>query len=377
MRTRPRTAFLAILVCLLLVGATACKRAQGEPLPAAPPPPTEPEPPKSKRERRPAGEAITIAAVGDIMMGSTYPAGSPLPPNDGADVFPEVTPILSAADIAFGNLEGPMLEGGTTEKCGPTSRSCFAFRVPTRYGRHLKNAGFDLLSVANNHASDFGAYGRESTQRVLSELGIKHAGGDENDVARMTVNGRRIAVIGFATNRISLNLNDIEIAKRAVAKEKKNADLVFVSFHGGAEGEAAQHVPQGNEIFLGESRGNLRAFTHAVIDAGADLVIGHGPHVVRGLEIYKDRFITYSLGNFCTYGFRLAGATALSMILEVRLNPDGSFAGGKVHAAKQVGRGGPALDPSGAVLGVLRNLSTTDFGANAVKIAADGTLSAP
>lgn len=365
MFTRPRSAYCLALVCwLLIVGLTGCQKTQGEPKEK----PTEP----AKK-----GTAFTFAAVGDIMMGSTYPSGSPMPPNDGSDVFTEVTPILSAADLAFGNLEGPMLEGGSTSKCGPASRSCFAFRVPTRFGRHLKSAGFDVMNLANNHASDFGENGRNSSKKVLESLGIKHDGADETDIARLEVNGNRISIIGFATNRVSLNLNDIDIAARAVEEEKKNADLVFVSFHGGAEGEGAQHVPRGNEIFLGESRGNLRAFTHAVIDAGADLVIGHGPHVVRAMEVYKDHLIVYSLGNFCTYGFRLAGATALSMILEAKIGPDGKFLGGKVHAARQIGAGVPSLDPGKVVLGVLRNLSNTDFGPTAVKIDADGTISAP
>src|SRR2546421_4577802 len=78
-------------------------------------------------------EPITIAAVGDIMMGSPFPNDSRMPPNDGADLLKEVTPILSAADIAFGNLEGPMIDGGTSGKCGNSRGNCFAFRVPTRY----------------------------------------------------------------------------------------------------------------------------------------------------------------------------------------------------------------------------------------------------
>lgn len=361
-RTTPCMALLPLL-CLLLGLTTACQKTQGEP-PATPKPP-------------PAGGPITITAVGDIMMGSTYPSGAPLPPNDGANVFPEVTPILSASDIAFGNLEGPMLEGGSTSKCGPASRSCFAFRVPTRFGRHLKAAGFDVMNLANNHASDFGENGRNSTKRVLESLGIVHSGADHTDYARMTVNGRRIAFIGFATNSISLNVNDVERARQAVAELKKDTDLLVVAFHGGAEGEGAQHVPKGAETFLGEARGNLRAFTHAVVDAGADLVLGSGPHVLRAMEIYKNRLIAYSLGNFCTYGFRLSGATALSAILEVKIGPDGTFLGGKIHAAKQIGAGVPALDPRGTAIDVVRSLSNTDMGVSAVKIADDGTLSPP
>ncbi|MGH9554179.1 MAG: CapA family protein, partial [Terriglobales bacterium] len=121
------------------------------------------------------GEEISIAAVGDIMLGSTYPETAPLPPEDGANLLAEVAPILTAADLAFGNLEGPMLEGGTTAKCSDEAARagrCYAFRVPPRYGGHLKKAGFDVMSLANNHVMDFGLEGRASSAKTLDELGI-------------------------------------------------------------------------------------------------------------------------------------------------------------------------------------------------------------
>lgn len=322
-------------------------------------------------------EPVTIAAVGDIMLGSTFPNESRMPPSDGADLLKEVTPILSTADIAFGNLEGPMLEGGVSAKCPPKSTRCFAFRVPTRYGKYLKEAGFDIMNLANNHAGDFGDYGRQSTRNILDGLGIKHTGSDKAQFAVTTleVKGKKIAFIGFAHNNISFNVNDIEIAREIVSQTKKKADIVVVSYHGGAEGTGAQHVPNNTEIFFGEARGNLRMFTHTVIDAGADLVLGHGPHVMRGMEVYKSRLIAYSMGNFATYGwFQLAAETALSEILEVKLAPDGKFLSGKIHPIKQEGRGGPLLDASKAAIPLLRNLSTADFPGTAPKIAEDGTI---
>jgi hypothetical protein len=350
-------------------------------------------------------DTVTIAAVGDIMLGSTSINDSFLPPNDGRDMLKEVTPILSAADIAFGNLEGPMLEGGISEKCLPpkpdTSETkaptptptpakpgsakakpapirCFAFRVPTRYGKYLKDAGFDVLSLANNHAADFGDYGRSSTRKVLDNLGIKYAGSDRDrySTAYLDVNGKKVAFIGFAHNNIVPNVNDLASAKKLVNDARKKADIVVVSFHGGAEGEAAQMVPRETEVFAGEKRGNLRLFAHTVIDAGADLIIGHGPHVMRGMEIYKGHLIAYSMGNFATYGmFNLKGPQGLAAIFEITLASDGKFAGGKIIAAKQVGRGGPVLDPSGEAIRKLRELSQADFGASAPKIADDGTIS--
>lgn len=322
-------------------------------------------------------QPITIAAVGDIMMASPYPNDTRMPPNDGADLLTEVTPILSAADIAFGNLEGPIVDSGTSLKCRPGSTKCFSFRTPTRYGKYLKQAGFDVMSVANNHAGDFGLAGRASTQKVLDEHGIKYAGSLDPPAttAYLNVKGSRVAVIGFGHNPGMPSIKDLATARQLVIDAQKRADIVIVSFHGGAEGTGAQNVPNRDEIFLGENRGNLPAFARAVIDSGADLVLGHGPHVMRGMEIYKDRLIVYSMGNFCTYGwFGLSAETALSEIVEAKLDPDGRFLNGKIHAVKQEGRGGPLLDSSGEAIRVVRNLSTADFGANAPKIADDGTI---
>ncbi|MEO7539772.1 MAG: CapA family protein [Pyrinomonadaceae bacterium] len=332
----------------------------------------QPEPtPKNK-------ESITIAAVGDIMLGSPYPNDSRMPPNDGADLLKEFTSILSAADIAFGNLEGPIVDGGSSAKCSPGSTRCFAFRVPTRYGKYLKEAGFDVMSLANNHAGDFGDDGRISTRRVLDQQGIKHAGSDRGQYSTTVLNvkGKRVAFIGFAHNKIVPNVNDLDFARQLVTDANKRADIVVVSFHGGAEGTGVQNVPNRTEIFAGEQRGNLPAFAHTVIDAGADVVLGHGPHVMRGMEIYKDRLIEYSLGNFCTYGwFQLAAETALTMVLEIKIDADGRFISGKIHAGRQEGRGGPLLDKGGESIRVVRNLSTTDFRAAAPRIADDGTIS--
>jgi hypothetical protein len=375
MRTYKKLAIsIALLLTALAVIACGSKTVRSEEpsiVSAAPNP--DPTPPAKGGDSGP----ITIAAVGDIMLGSPFPNETRMPPDDGADLLKAVTPILSAADIAFGNLEGPIVDGGASSKCSPNSTRCFAFRMPTRYGKYLKEAGFDVMSTANNHASDFGDTGRASTRKVLDELGIKHAGSDKYQYSTtyLTVKGKKIAFIGFAHNNIVPNVNDLVNARRLVLEAKKNSDLVVVSFHGGAEGTGAQHVPQRNELFAGESRGNLPAFARTVIDAGADLVLGHGPHVLRGMEIYKDRLVMYSLGNFATYGwFQLAAETGLTMILEVKLGNDGKFLGGKIHAGRQEGRGIPTLDKSGESIRVVRSLSEADFGVNAPKIADDGTI---
>ena len=344
--------------------------------------------------------AITIAAVGDIMLGSTFPDNTRMPPNGGADLLKEVTPVLSGADIAFGNMEGPIIDGGNSEKCKPPKPlvsatptptplpsatpkkpepiRCYAFRMPTRYAKHLQAAGFDVLSVANNHASDFGEAGRASTRKTLDALGVKHAGSNraQFSTAFLESKGRKIAFVGFAHNAVQPNVNDLAAARRIVAAAAKKADIVVVSFHGGAEGIAAQRVPRETELFFGEKRGNLPLFARTVIDAGADLVLGHGPHVLRGMEIYKGRLIAYSLGNFATYGwFSLRGETALTMILEASLDAEGKFIGGRIHAGRQEGRGIPILDPTGESIKKVRSLSQMDFPGTAPQIDDDGAIS--
>jgi hypothetical protein len=213
---------------------------------------------------------------------------------------------------------------------------------------------------------------------VLDRLGIGHAG-DKGTVAVRTVRGRRVALVAFATNRIAHNVNDVDGARRVVADVARQADIVLVSFHGGGEGAAYQRVRHGPETYLGEQRGDLRRFARAVVDAGADLVLGHGPHVVRGMEVYRGRLVAYSLGNFATYGkFGLRGPTSLAPVLEARLDAQtGAFVGGKIHAFRQRKPGGPRRDGTGIVVPVVARLSRQDFGGTAVRIEPDGTLLSP
>ncbi|MBL0176861.1 MAG: CapA family protein [Ignavibacteria bacterium] len=320
-----------------------------------------------------ADSSISIAAVGDIMMGTTYPVPQ-LPPDDGRGMLVPFHAVLRAADIAFGNLEGPLLDGGTTTKCAGDTANCYAFRVPTRYGAYLKDAGFDLLSIANNHALDFGEQGRERTVRVLDSLGIAWSGIPASSAIRV-VRGRRVGFIAFSYDDDSNNLRDLDRAKVLVRALAAQCHIVLVSFHGGAEGAKHQHVPHGEERAFGENRGALRQFTHAMIDAGADLVLGHGPHVVRGLEMYKQRLIAYSLGNFATYAmFNLNGPNGLTCILEARLGGDGRFLDGRLVPAKQFKPGGPVPDPVAAIIPVVRKLTTEDFGEAGPIIRDDGRI---
>ncbi|SEU39785.1 Poly-gamma-glutamate biosynthesis protein CapA/YwtB (capsule formation), metallophosphatase superfamily [Myxococcus fulvus] len=326
----------------------------------------------SNRPPPPLDAKVRIRAVGDMMLGTTVPEGN-LPPDGASSVIAGVRPLMEDADVTFANVEGPLCDNGSTKKCR-SSRNCYAFRSPTAYGQVFKDAGVDLASTANNHSGDFGELCRRETEATLDALGIAWSG-PPGSVATVDRNGLRIGMVAFHTSPSCNHLNNTETATALVRAAAVEHDIVIVSFHGGAEGGKALHVPQGREMFFGEDRGDLRLFTHAMVDAGAHVVIGHGPHVVRGMEFYKGRLIAYSLGNFATYGrFNLKGPQGLGMVLEVELDREGAFTGGRVLATKQVDKGIAVPDEKGAVIKLLRDLSTEDFPGSAARISEDGTI---
>ncbi len=307
------------------------------------------------------------------MLGTTVPEGH-LPPNGPDGVISAVRPLLQDADMTFVNLEGPLCDGGMTTKCH-SPKNCYAFRSPTAFGQALKDAGVDVVSTANNHSGDFGEECRRQTESTLDKLGIGWSG-PPGSVATLERNGLRIGLIAFHTSASCNHVNNLPAAKELVRSVAATHDLVIVSFHGGAEGAKAVHVPPGKEMFIGEDRGDLRAFTHAVIDAGAHLVIGHGPHVARAMEFYKGRLIAYSMGNFATYGrFTLTGAQGLGMVLEVELDRAGQFLSGRILPTRQLGEGLPEPDPKNGVISLVRKLTAEDFPQTGAQISEDGTIS--
>ncbi len=335
-----------------------------EPEPPAPPPPPPPPPPKPP---------ITFAAVGDIMIGTDFPDDR-LPPEDGATSFSMVSDVLQDADVTFGNLEGVLQDGGEPFKVCKNPSLCYLFRSPARYAKYFYDAGFDVMSLANNHARDFGEEGRDSSMRALAEWGISHSG-RVGDIARFTSGDYTIAMIAFAPNPGSHDINDIEGAAVLVRDLSLENDLVMVSFHGGAEGVDAQHITFENEEYYGEQRGNVVEFSRRMVDEGADLVIGHGPHVVRAVELYQGRLIAYSLGNFNTYqGISIAGLKGLAPILRVTLGESGEFLGGRIISTRQGRPGGPRPDESHEAAQTIRALTLSDFGETNLHISDDGEM---
>jgi hypothetical protein len=307
-------------------------------------------------------DTISIIGVGDMMLGTNYPSTQYLPPNDGKDILSPVKDILLNADVTFGNLEGSVLDsGGYPKNCKDPSK-CYIFRMPTRYVKYLKDAGFDVVSNANNHAGDFGDPGRISTMKTLKEAGIFYSGQTSMPYTTFEINGVKYGFCAFSPNTGTMDISDIPGAVKIVKHLDSISDIVIVSFHGGAEGGTHRHVTRKTEIFLGEDRGNVYEFSHSLIDAGADVVFGHGPHITRAVELYKDRFIAYSLGNFCTYArFSLSGFAGVAPIVKVFVNKKGEFIKGQIFAIKQPGEGGPVIDNSNKVIKEIIELTTADF----------------
>jgi len=327
----------------------------------------------SHQTKDPGPDTLSIIAVGDIMFGTNFPNSSTLPPNDGRDLMKYFTEELQNADVTFGNSEGVFLDGGGTAK--GIGANVFSFREPTRYAKFFTDNGFDLLSVANNHVADFGDLGMESTVSTLQKLSLKFAGLQNHPVTIITVRGIRIGLAAFAPHKGCIQMNDYAAAVAGVKNLKKECDIVMVSFHGGGEGRGATHVPRRTEIFYNQNRGNVYEFAHMMIDAGADIVIGHGPHVARAMEVYKDKFIAYSLGNFCTYGmFSLDGVSGIAPLLKIYVNRKGDFIRGSITSIKQLGEGGPLPDEDFGAYKLIRALTASDIPSSHLKFPDNTTL---
>ncbi len=323
---------------------------------------------------------VTIACVGDMVLGVNYPDDAPLlPVHDGAHLFDDVKEYLVGANLAVGNLECLLLDKGGEHRIVRDPKYAFFFRSPERYVNHFVAAGFDFLSIGNNHLRDFGEVGVLSTMRVLDKAGIAYAGlKDRAELAVVERDGVRYGLCAFAPFKEMCDIHDFDLVRENIRKlrEEYMCDLVIVSHHGGAEGASASRVTRQAEWFGGGPRGNVYDFSHLCIDSGADLVFGHGPHVVRGMELYKGKIIAYSLGNFCTpYMMNIKGKCGYAPLLRVRLSVGGEFRGGEIVSATQTTRTGPKRDAERVVVKEIRTLSYLDFPESRLVIADDGTLS--
>ncbi|MBS1883412.1 MAG: CapA family protein [Actinobacteria bacterium] len=320
---------------------------------------------------RPAtnGPGITFAAVGDTMLGNT-----PELPADPGSYLDRVKGQLTG-DVVFGNLEGTLTDVSDSPKCGGApSGTCYAFRTPPSYARYLAAAGFTVMNNANNHSYDYGQAGLEETIAALHRAGIAQDG-LPGEVTVVKAGGEKVAVVGFAPYAQTASLLDLPAARTLIRRAARRAQIVVVAIHAGAEGTDAQHVTGAEEHYLGEDRGNPEAFAKMAVRAGADLVLGSGPHVLRGMEIYRDRLIAYSLGNFSGFhNFATSGVLGASAVLHVTLEPDGAFRSGRIASVRLVEAGRPVPDPGGEGAALIRELSREDLGKAAVRVGGSGRI---
>lgn len=283
-KTLSQNGKLCLAALLLLFGAACSTSAESEP--------------SSENAQSapisPTNAHITVAAVGDIMLGGT---ARPELRRYGYDYpFEHVATLLHEADVTFGNLEGPLTDGGVA-----AGDKQYVFRSPpARVVPALKRAGFDVLSLANNHSLDYGPQGLADTAKALRGQGIAAVGaGADGRAARepavVEVRGKKLGFLAysltlpedfFATDtRPGTAFGNEEHVRADVAALKSKVDFVLVSFHWGQEGKT-------------ELRDYQMRVGRAAIDAGAHAVIGHHPHILQGVERYRDGVILYSLGNF-------------------------------------------------------------------------------
>ena len=341
---------------------------------------------------------VRLAFVGDINLGTTtLPDGVPL--DSGRGLLDNARPSL-VGDLVVGNFEGVLADTGTSVKClapltpqekrrrpkGDTvsvriRSNCYAFRTPTMLAPRLVEAGFTHMNLANNHANDLGPTGRQSTETTLRELGIRlygPLGQISVDTIRRGDSLTTVALVGFTTYPYAYNLLDIERSAEVVDSIRPMVDLLLVTFHGGTEGVKALRTGEAAESLGREPRGDLRRWARAVIDAGADAVIGHGPHVLRGVEFYRDRLIAYSLGNFATYrGFNLSGPLGITAVLQLEFSPDRTLRSARLAPMRQLPRQGPFPDPDREALQLIRRLSKEDFGPTGAVVTESGEIVPP
>jgi poly-gamma-glutamate capsule biosynthesis protein CapA/YwtB (metallophosphatase superfamily) len=355
--------------------AAACRGGEDAPPPAA----GATAPPATSRPAAPAPNppapppTITIGWSGDAVPASVDRGL----PDDPGRLLGAVAPLLRRPDLMIGNLEGTLTRVARSTKCGPDSEHCVAFRSPPEYARLFADAGYDVLSLANNHSHDFGPAGLAETRRAVWGVGLATTGGPD-EIAVRTVRGVRVAVVGFAPYGWAAPLNDLGAVRDLVGRAAAAADLIVAVFHGGAEGPDALHVPAGREIAFGEDRGDLRAFARAAVAAGAHAVLGAGPHVVRGMEVVAGRPVAYSVGNLVGYRtLNSAGVTGAGAIVHLTFAPDGRWRGGRLLATRMVPPGYAEPDPERQAVGLVRRLSAEDFGRTAARVGPDGRLLPP
>lgn len=327
-----------------------------------------------------ACDTVRVCAGGDVTLGTNLDTAwvhqhSPLYPPDS--LVAPLVPLFGSADIILFNAEGAFGDDSVSEdKCTTRARlhrkgrpkpsaHCFALRQPASAAMALRKLGDSattvVANVANNHAHDAGDDGFLHSVHLLRQAGLLVTGADTIPTLAVTKRGDTIAVLGFSAWS-SPGVGDLAAVGRLVAAAHARYGRVIVTAHMGAEGASAQRTGDSTEHYVGEDRGNPVAFAHAAIDAGAWLVIGHGPHVLRAAEWRDSALVFYSLGNLVNYGpFNLAEPRNSGVVVCATLDSAGASANVIVEPTTQLSEGRVRADSSGRARVLLDSLSGLDF----------------
>jgi hypothetical protein len=280
-------------------------------------------------------------------------------------VLNNVSDTLEQPDLMMGNLEGTFAHANRTSKCLYLSSQCHAFAGDSSFADTLKAAGFDFVSLVNNHSLDYGTAGLSDTEAELNRVGLPYIAPNQQTTS-ITIKGIKIGIMGLSSTPPAETITNYAYIAQTVQALKKSNDIVIVIFHGGAEGADKTAVTGGEEYQGSEDRGNVQAVAYTAINAGADLVLGDGPHVLRKVQWYNGKPIAYSLGNFVGGNGRLAteGNLGLGGIFVAHFQTDAST--GKIVPVSTSFTsvilsqdGTPSLDPNNASLQLLTKLSGT------------------
>lgn len=338
-------------------------------------------PPTSAHAQAPSAERneeVRICAGGDVMLGNNLPHAR-MPSADPDALLSPLRPLFADADVVLVNVEAAIGEGPAPSKCGPESTACYAFRQPVETAaalRKLADRAEVVGNVANNHSRDAGDPGIEATLHHLSDAGVHVTGTDSLPTVVVTERGDTVAVLGFSTFSVGLDARDLDAVRRHVGRAASRYARVVVSVHMGAEGRGAQRTRDTTEIFLETlDRGNPVAFARTATEAGADLVIGHGPHVMRAIEWHNDALILYSLGNLVTYGpFSIAEPLNRGAVVCVSLDGTGWITEARLYPTRQRRPGRVGRDPAARAIVLVDSLSRLDFPLSRTRVTPDGEL---
>ena len=335
-----------------------------------------------------AQRGVRVCAGGDVSLGTnadtswairaTAQWGRPVPALPSpAGLLRPLRPLLRGADVVLLNVEGAIGDGDAPTKCGPTSTACFALRMPVAAAaalRAVNDSAVVVGNVANNHARDAGLEGLDTTVAHLAAAGVQVTGADTLATVVETAFGDTLAILGFSTSGVP-DARDLAAVRRHVARAAALYPRVVVTMHVGAEGRDAQRTRDTTERYYGGLRGNPVQFADAALESGADLVIGHGPHVVRAMRLLDGRLVAYSLGNLVTYGpFSLRPPLDRGGILCAMLADSGRVKSARFHATRQLPPGRVRVDRGGRAAHLADSLSRLDFPRDGARLLADGTI---